>query len=231
MIGSAYFTIDSERRFPYQAIWVTISVLELMFIVLNVLVLLMSTTSWIRDLSTLKFYIEGKLFGALYISAVVLAIYMCHRRAINMYGTYTPQLTGGITGSNIDDHVKYSQFHGKQLAPQKTWCHYVPRQVFDNKDDYKGFPAVSNLQGLLPTSCSSDSFSTGEMTNGTTTYTGLWVALAGMVLQVLLLIVTAVFHEGGAAAEAVDKLTLTLPKIRTKSASVQNRGFKTIQVV
>jgi hypothetical protein len=236
LAGNAYFAIDSGRRLPYQSIWVTLLILELIYLTLNTLVWLMSSTSWVRDLSTLKFYIEGKLWGALYLSGIALAIYMSTRRSVNMYGTYANGTAN--QGADYLTETRTSVFHGKQLSEVDHHCHYIPKYVFDNPGDYTfSHTDCAKATTRANTCCTNEDFDSDQATNGTSVYTGLFVALSGMLLQVVLLIVTAVFHEGGAAARtvdgALDSVNKKLPSINfgVQASTSNRRGFKTIQVV
>jgi len=227
LVGSAYFSIDEKRRFPFQAIAVTLLVLEIIFMVLNVVVWLASSTQYIRNATAVKFYIEGKLWGALYLTAMTLAIYHCSRRAINMYGSPV-----GLTGLN--DHLMGAQgslglglFAGKQLSQPDEWCHYIPKIAFENRVKYSFDKALCEETATQFGTCCSLADFDSDGTNSVTTYTGLWVAIAGMVLQVLSLLVSAMFYGNSPVSNAVDN---TVNSLLPAKNGLQ-RGFKTIQVV
>merc|ERR1719261_292176 len=135
---SAFLSIGEDRRFPYEAIYWTVITLESLFIALNVLVLVASQTRFIKSLRNLKFYIEGRLFGALFISAVTLSIYMSLRRGINMHGTLQTTTFGHYGGppkASMELTFK-GAVHGKQLSAHDEHCHYIPKKVFENPEDY-----------------------------------------------------------------------------------------------
>lgn len=173
LLGSAYFSIGEDRQFPYMPIWRTVLTLELLFIGLNLLVWFLSGTAFVKNLKKMKFYIEGRFFGALFIFAVTLSIYMSLRRGINMHGTLVtssdmerfghyrlPVREDVIAASSskrrllsvqsIDDTLHdlsalefesmqltfEGAFHGKQLSEHDAHCHYIPKDVFKNPQDY-----------------------------------------------------------------------------------------------
>ena len=224
VLGYSWMAIGDERQFLVQAVWGTFLTLEILFVVLNLMVYLLSTTTWISTLRNLKVYIEGKLYAALYISAIALAIYMSLRRAVNMFGGgeetphdhHRPEL----------DHPSY--FQPKQLGPADDVCHYIPRRVFDHHDDYGWQPCTGNFtqRGC----CALTEFDSDDATNGVTVYTGLIVALVGLALQVLIAAVTACFYEDSAVSTAVDDVTGRVQLPRLPRVGVQ-RDFKTITVV
>lgn len=237
ILGYSWMAIGDKRQFLVQAVWATFLTLEILFVVLNLMVYLLSTTSWISTLSNLKVYIEGKLYAALYISAIALAIYMSLRRAVNMFGGGEPTPHWGDSpeyglGAGLDHHPVHHYpvmyFQPKQLGPKDDVCHYIPRRVFDHPSDYAWQPCDGEFsqRGC----CARTDFDSGDATNGVTVYTGLIVALVGLAIQVLIAAVSACFYEDSAVSEAVDDLSGKVQLPRLPRVGVQ-RGFQTITVV
>jgi hypothetical protein len=243
VLGYSWMAIGDERQFLVQAVWGTFLTLEILFVVLNLMVYLLSTTTWISTLRNLKVYIEGKLYGALYLSAIALAIYMSLRRAVNMYGggEATPhwhhslELTVTMDQGSVSPHpvhdqnaALYARFQPKQLGAADDVCHYIPRRVFDHPEDYHWTPCDGEFsqRGC----CALTEFDSGDATNGVTVYTGLIVALVGLALQVLIAAATACFYEDSSVSKAVDDVAGRVPLPRLPRVGVQ-RDFKTITVV
>ena len=202
-ILGAFFTIDGDRRYPYENIVWTFGLLEVFHIINNIFVFVVNIPFKLMKLwsccgnccgcgcgeekgikkisdntrkfqKNMKVYVEGKIFGALYFATVSLSIYMSLRLSINMFGTYWSDNETGMT--------ILTDYHPKQLSEIDDRCHYIDKQVFDNPSTY-GFSPCANADekaDCCPNSTYDDSV------HAASHLTGLWVAITGCVVQVLL---------------------------------------------
>lgn len=228
LLSASFRTIDRSRRHPWDAIIVFILILEIIYICLNALVFLLSSTVTLDKMfSNMKLYVEGKLFGALYFTCGAITIYMCSRMAVNMYGS----------ADWNDTQTNLNWIQVKQLSPQTSHCHFIPQHVYDDAAKYNFKPTVCVSRGDC---CAESEFHTKDRDscgdtcapNGHTTYTGLIIASVAVLAQVALGALMLFFGRDTGVSGAIQKGVRTVQTaLNDRTRMVDESGFQTIRVV